>query len=247
MPTALTVALALVITLLAVLVVGLLRSHAEILRALHDLGVNLEDGAPAAGATSPRPRAGASLAPAVDVGGALPGGGSAHVAVAGADHPTLLAFLSSGCGTCGVFWEELANPEERRRSGESTHVVIVTQGPEHESPAQILELAPAGVVTVMSSQAWDDYGVPVSPYFVLVDGPTSRVVGEGAGGSWSQVVGLLARSATDASSRTAGRPSRRSRNGSERAADIDQALRAAGIEPGDPSLHPPSHDDRPMS
>ena len=35
-----------VILLLAVLVVGLLRSHAEILRALHDLGVNLEDGAP---------------------------------------------------------------------------------------------------------------------------------------------------------------------------------------------------------
>ncbi len=34
------------ILLLAVLVVGLLRSHAEILRALHDLGVNLEDGAP---------------------------------------------------------------------------------------------------------------------------------------------------------------------------------------------------------
>ena len=34
----------LVIALLATLVVGLLKSHAEILRALHDLGVNLEEG-----------------------------------------------------------------------------------------------------------------------------------------------------------------------------------------------------------
>ena len=34
---------ALVIALLATLVIGLLKSHAEILRALHDLGVNLDD------------------------------------------------------------------------------------------------------------------------------------------------------------------------------------------------------------
>ena len=39
----------------------------------------------------------------------------------------------------------------------------------------------------MTSEAWDDYGVPVSPYFVLVDGPSGRVVGEGAGTSWEQV------------------------------------------------------------
>ena len=47
--TVLIVVQGLVILLLAVLVVGLLRSHAEILRALHDLGVNLEDGAPQGG------------------------------------------------------------------------------------------------------------------------------------------------------------------------------------------------------
>ena len=45
--TALVVALVLVVALLAVLVIGLLRSHSEILKALHDLGVNLEDGSPA--------------------------------------------------------------------------------------------------------------------------------------------------------------------------------------------------------
>ena len=47
--TVLIVVQGLVILLLAVLVVGLLRSHAEILRALHDLGVNLEDCAPQGG------------------------------------------------------------------------------------------------------------------------------------------------------------------------------------------------------
>ncbi|MFM7069400.1 MAG: hypothetical protein ACKOYM_08080, partial [Actinomycetes bacterium] len=48
--TAVVAVLSVVVVLLAVLVVGLLRSHAEILRALHDLGVNLEDGAPEHGA-----------------------------------------------------------------------------------------------------------------------------------------------------------------------------------------------------
>ena len=37
------------------------------------------------------------------------------------------------------------------------------------------------VVTVMSSDAWDAYDVPMSPFFVLVDGPSGRVVGEGSG------------------------------------------------------------------
>ena len=40
--TALVVALAVAVVLLAVLVAGLLRSHAEILRALHELGAGLE-------------------------------------------------------------------------------------------------------------------------------------------------------------------------------------------------------------
>ena len=40
--TAVVMIEAVVIGLLCVLVVGLLRSHAEILRALHDLGVDLD-------------------------------------------------------------------------------------------------------------------------------------------------------------------------------------------------------------
>lgn len=255
MPVALVVALGLVVGLLTVLVIGLLRSHAEILRALHDLGVHLEDGAEGAtagalgatrgpGATAagvPRPRAEASVGDvAHDISGDLPEGGSAQVAVVDVPHATVLAFLSSGCGTCAGFWEALADDDLRRLPGGDARVVIVTQGHEHESAATVADLAPVDVVTVMSSEAWDSYRVPVSPYFVLVDGPSGRVVGEGAGTTWEQVVDLLGRSVADQDIVAAQR--RRSRRGGERAAEVDRALLAAGIGPDDPSLYPPELD-----
>ncbi|MFL6205780.1 MAG: hypothetical protein ACJ739_10565 [Acidimicrobiales bacterium] len=247
--------LGLCVSVLAVLVVGLLRSHAEILRALHDLGVNLEEGtAPArAGSTAPmhtapgvaRPRGeDAPLGAAGDLSGTLPTGGAAHVAVAGVDHSTLLAFLSTGCGTCGTFWEELAHHDDTPLPGESTRVVIVTNGPDAESPAAVAELAPSGLVTVMSSEAWDLYDVPVSPYFVLVDGPSSRIVGEGAGTSWRQILDLLGRAMADqarTTPRSAARPSLARMRGQDRAERVDAELRAAGIEPGHESLYPAAH------
>jgi len=265
---AVVVALALALALLGVLVVGLLRSHAEILKALHDLGVNLEDGADAApprraSARSrhapartapgvPRPRSDGPLGDATDLTGTLPRGGAAHVAVAGVDHPTLLAFLSTGCGTCGTFWAELAEDPVRHLPDPSTRVVVITNGPDAESPAAVADLAPAGLVTLMSSEAWDDYGVPVSPYFILVDGPSGRVVGEGAGTSLEQVVDLLGKAMADvgtAAPATSARPLTRM-GGQDRADRVDRELLAAGIEPGDPSLYPAPHashagDDRP--
>ncbi len=51
--TALVVALTAVVALLSLLVVGLLRSHAEILRRLHELGAGLD---PDPEGTSPRTR-----------------------------------------------------------------------------------------------------------------------------------------------------------------------------------------------
>ena len=48
--------LVVVVALLALLVVGLLRSHAEILRALHDLGVNLDPDEPDGTFSARRPR-----------------------------------------------------------------------------------------------------------------------------------------------------------------------------------------------
>ncbi|MDP1807295.1 MAG: hypothetical protein Q8K72_19110, partial [Acidimicrobiales bacterium] len=83
------------------------------------------------------------------------------------------------------------------------------------------------------------YDVPVSPYFVLVDGPSGRVVGEGAGTSWQQVVDLLGKATADADiSPATPRRSPARMSGQDRAERVDRELRAAGVEPGDPSLYP---------
>lgn len=260
---AVAVALGLVVALLAVLVVGLLRSHSEILAALHDLGVNLEDGAAAPATrstvatsarapmrTAPgvaRPRGeDAPFGAASDLTGVLPAGGAAHAAIAGVGHSTLLAFLSTGCGTCGAFWEALGHHGDQPLPGRSTRLVIITNGPEAESPAAVADLAPTGVLTLMSSEAWDLYEVPVSPYFILVDGPSSRIIGEGAGTSWSQILDLLSRATADTAPPPAARgPVPPRMGGQDRAEWVDAELLAAGIAPGDPSLYPvphPSHD-----
>jgi hypothetical protein len=158
------------------------------------------------------------------------------------EHSTLLAFLSTGCGTCGTFWEALARHGDEPLPGDATRLVIVTNGADSESPAAVAELAPPDVLTLMSSEAWDLYQVPVSPYFVLVDGRSSQVVGEGAGTSWSQILDLLGRAVADRATapRTRGRPQPRM-GGQDRAERVDAELLAAGITPGDPSLHPPVH------
>jgi len=77
----------------------------------------------------------------------------------------------------------------------------------------------------MSSDAWQDYRVPGAPYFVLVDGATGRIAGEGSAQTWHQVTSLMGSAGGDASPR-------------ERL--VDAELGAAGILPGDPWLyHPP--------
>lgn len=242
--TALVVLLAITVALLAVLMVGLLRTHAEILRRLHELGAGIDEPGhvhgvgPAAvegpirtapGVPEPREGAGAH-----DVTGTTPAGDPVSVSLAGRDHPTLLAFLTTGCSTCLGFWEALADPARRMAVGTTTRVVIVTRGPEREHPAEVARLAPADVTTVLSSRAWEDHGVPVAPYFLLVDGRTGAVVGEGAAAAWDQLTGLLARATADLGGDPG--PGRRDR-WAAREADTDAALLAAGIEPGDPRLY----------
>lgn len=258
-----------VLALLLVLVVGLLRSHAEILRRLHELGAGLFDEdadvrASSAGVTSPvelgsRPGAAPEIrtrpgvpeprpdeTPARDLAGTTPDGGAKSIRVVGAEHATLLAFLSSGCGTCAGFWQAFGEGAGDRLPGRDTRLVIVTKGAHEESLSAVRSLTPAGVTTVMSSEAFDDYGVPVSPYFILVDGPTGQVVGEGAAGSWGQVANLLGQAAADAglaldgSSLDATARDRRRQGGPERAARADAELLRAGITPGHPSLYPPT-------
>jgi hypothetical protein len=227
--------------LLAVLVAGLLRSHAEILRALHQLGAGLDpDAAPPTPGAVPRPRA--SGHPAADLSGTSPEGDAVAVAVVNVEHPTLLAFLTSGCTTCVEFWNAFADPRELRIPG-GARLVVVTKGEEAESPGRLRKFAPRDVPVVMSSAAWDAYDVPVAPYFAFVDGPSATVVGEGAAGSWDHLRDMLSQALADAGFDARERRGRRAASGSRARADrADAELLAAGIEPGDPSLYPSAED-----
>ncbi|MGI9601476.1 MAG: hypothetical protein ACR2QE_06315 [Acidimicrobiales bacterium] len=247
--TALVVALTVVVALLAVLVVGMLRAHAEVLRALHELGLDDVLDPTAAGMSirtrpgvpEPRP-AGDRIGH--DIVGSTLDGGSLKVAVVGTDHLTLVAFLSSGCLTCATFWEAFADPDQRVLPGADTRLVVVTQGPEAESPARLAQLAPPGVTVVQSSTAWDDYDVPVSPFFLLVDGRDRRIVGEGAAASWDQVRDLLGQAMADAGLTGDGLRSPASvATGEVRESRIDDELARAGIAPGDPRLYLPENED----
>ncbi len=247
MTTVLVVLLGVVVTLLVVLVAGLLRSHAEILRALHELGVDLDpDRADGAEVTQLRavrvPDVGRESRAAADVSGRTPDGDAVSFVVAGAPQPTMLAFLTSGCATCVGFWNAFADPDEVRVPG-GGRLVVVTKGEEAESPARLRKFAPPGVPVVMSTQAWDDYDVPVAPYFAFVDGPTSTVVGEGAANTWDHVVSMCEQAMTDAGMSTSRSRRRRKMDGRSREARVDSTLRAAGIDPGHPSLYPRDHRD----
>lgn len=208
------------IAILTLIVFGLLRTHAEILRALDRAGVPLDDAGPPA-PIGPVPVASpASRVDAVDIVGSVPGGGPVKVALAG-EHHTLLAFLSSGCRTCQTFWTTFASTT-LDLPGHRTRLVIVAQDPAHDSESALAELAPAGVRTVCSSAAWSAYGVPGSPFFALVDGRTGRVVGSGTATGWEQVHGLLSQALGD----------------DALGSSVDDALASAGIGPGHPSLYP---------
>jgi hypothetical protein len=245
--TALIVGLTVAVALLGVLVAGLLRANAEVIRALHQMGGTLGPATPGArpapvtlGArpTPARPDAG----DVADLAGTTPDGDAVSLAVSGVRHDTLIAFLTSGCQTCRGFWESFRVSPPDVPGG--ARLVVATRGPEAESPGTIANLAGHGggaVTVVMSSEAWEHYDVPYAPYFVYVSGPAGRVVGEGVAATWEEVRGLVANAVADGTTAPVppdpvGRP--RSRADRARDLAVDRALEEAGIVPGDPRLHP---------
>jgi hypothetical protein len=252
-----------VVALLGLLVAGLLRSHAEILRALHELGVDLDPARADTVSTAvgaPTVRAGSEkrarqraqgvrsgevpMRPsreAVDIVGQTPDQAAVSISVIGRPGLTLLAFLSTGCGTCHFFWDAFADPSLAIPG--DARLVTVTKGADAEQPAMVRKLAPASVPLVMSSDAWDAYDVPV-------EGASGTVVGEGAAGTWDQVTALLHSALDDAGLldrkgrvKTGLQP--RARADALREARVDQELLAAGLQPGDPSLYVLPDDERP--
>jgi hypothetical protein len=211
------------LVLLVVLVAGLLRSHAEILRRL---GPG-DDEAREPGVAPPTARArGADEVRPAAVAGSTPSGDAVTLAFEGsASMATLLAFLTTGCSSCAGFWDTLGE----RRLPPGVQTVIVTKGSERERPKRLRELAPDGVPVVMSTQAWDDYAVPGAPYFVLVDG---IVRGEGVATTWQALASLVSDAIEDQHDSDARHA------GTRRARRVDETLAASGIGPGHPSLYP---------
>jgi hypothetical protein len=222
--TALLVVETIAVLGLAVLVAGLLRSHAEILRRLHDLGAGYgEEAGPGsrAGATSP---VSLGRTPAVAaITGLTPIGEGVSIAMGRPGERTLILFLSSGCSRCQRWWDALQSGAHRTLGA---RIVAVGRDADEESPAVLGGLAPADVSVVLSSEAWSAYRVPGSPYAVYV-GEQGEVVGEGTATAWDQLISLLTQAGADA------------RSGPEREARADRELAQAGILPGDASLHPP--------
>lgn len=257
--TVVVAALVVVVLLLSVLVAGLLRSHATILRRLHELGAGTDRdpgvavaarqaSATASGPVVPRTD-GTVPAPdadvpdgrmAADITGTGPRGEAMAIRVVEVAHDTLLVFLSSGCTTCLGFWDDLA----RSPLPGGTRLVVVTRGAEQESPSAVAELAPDGVTVVMSSRAWDELRVPGSPFVVLVDGPSGHVVGEGTAASLEQVLDLFLRADADGT-HVAGSNGHGGKAAADRRREeeLDRLLMTSGLAPGDPSLYAAPTDD----
>lgn len=250
------------ILLLGLLVLGLLRSHALILKALHELGAGLElekeagTGVTTA-ATGGRSSGGPGPVPVELESGVVPAtrkeSTRAHdivgtdldrtqrrLAVTAPGTRTLLAFLTSGCSVCQTFWDEFGGAVAVPGDGD---LHVIAKGPEEESVSSLRSLA-NGREVLQSSAAWADYDIPGSPYFVYVE--DGVVTGEGSATTWTQVRDLMAQAVSDSQeARTAagrqgpGRLVGDALGRGERDAlpRMDAELLAAGVGPGHSSLY----------
>jgi len=192
----LTIALLITTGLLILLVIGLLRSYGELVRVL-DAGikVNIDQGA-----SQTLPMASSMAAPGTEapgIAGETLSGGARVVATSGAEDHLLVAFLSSGCGSCVPFWRELRANQGRLPDLEA-EVVVVTKGVDREEPGKLQELAGSDVQVIMSDESWSAYDVPLTPHFALIDRSGGTIIGEGSSADPTALADLMRRAAADA-------------------------------------------------
>ena len=240
--TTLVIAELVVLVLLSLLVLGLLRSHALILKSLHELGAGLEldrqveqEEGSGPGPVPVELERGvvAPIRTSDEIMSILSGqdlGGTPQV-VDLAQGRTLLAFLTTGCSVCAGFWEEFREPVAVPGGGE---LVVVAKGDE-ESPSALAKVTSPGLPLLRSDVAWGDLEVPGSPYFVYVD--SGRIIGEGSATSWAQVSDLMAQAVADDEHRASQADGFVDRGGRDDPGSVDDELLAAGIGPDNPSLH----------
>lgn len=215
-----------VLAVVLLFLVAVLRSHAEILRRLAVVEASGDEEPRAARPSRP----GSGPAVARDIAGETLDGDAVKVSLGPGTPDTLLAFLSSGCASCGPMWSALG---QDTAGPANTRLVVVTKGPEAESLSRLQDLAMPGARVVMSTQAWQDFSVPATPHFVMVDGKTGSVAGRGSATSWEQLLTLVEQAAADSAEHA-----RRGQSSSERARRAQEALASAGITAGHPSLYP---------
>lgn len=231
---AIVIALAVVVALLGILVIGLLRSHADILRRFESVGAGLGAGHDHGSQITLTRRPTGAVAER-RVTGVTPDGEPVVLSLGSGQDPTLIAFLSTTCSTCTPFWEGLQS-SLMHFGGHRHRVVVVTLGESEESPTRAQSMAKPGVDVIMSSSTWSDFEVPGAPYFVLIEPETHRVVGEGSAMTFESLEEFLSDATNDQKwdLQTSGYRDEESR--------IDADLRAAGILPGDARLYPKKGD-----
>src|SRR3954452_9626394 len=139
--TALLIVETVILAVLCVLVAGLLRGYASVLRRLHQLdGGAAPPFRTAAGIVEPsagqRIEGREEWAAAHDIEGVSLRGEIVSVRTVAVPHDTVLAFLSASCEGCAGFWQELgawAIPQGSR-------LLVVTKGAEQESPSVLSQL-----------------------------------------------------------------------------------------------------------
>lgn len=213
----------LLLCLLALLLVGLLRSHAAILQRLSSIE----------GRSESEPEERATVLEGIDIAGESVDRRPITVGVRHAGGKILLAFLTTGCEPCHDFWRALG--DVRSRSGLLRHaqIAIVTKGRDEESTTRIRRLGTKRVPVVLSTTAWKAYRVPGSPYFVYIDGEDGRVVGQGTASTWEQMIALIEDSVADVrlSDMDGNQPP------SWQSSRVNAILTSAGIGPDHPSLY----------
>src|SRR5919197_4190860 len=185
--TALVTVETLLLVMVLLLVAGLLRSHAEILRALNSSGS-------AYGSDLPTEEGAGRVREAVEFEGVTLAGEEVLVSTISNNSRLLLAFLTSGCSSCRGIWRGLLHHADRLPP--ETGVLVVTKDRDEESISRLRKLGAADVPLVMSSPAWEAYRVPGSPYFVYLDGEAVR--GEGSADSWQRALSFVEDESADA-------------------------------------------------
>jgi hypothetical protein len=165
------------------LVIGLLRSHGEVLSRLRELGELRE--MDRVSDSSRRDVRELSKVPTIT--GETVAGTSTTVHFDDPAASTVLAFLSSGCSLCPRFWQ--GSPERDEVVNGGIRLVFIAKGREEESIPKLKRLVPKDIPTIMSSKAWQDLDVPSYPYFVFVKGAVA--LAEGSAVSWSQVLSMV--------------------------------------------------------